>query len=146
MLTLAQVALVLGVTYWGLIVLRLFSRSFDFWIESSLEIAKLISQAPNLYCEKRTLPLRVLLNGRVVALQFFSVFIEVLSSFVLDDNYGAQDQKRRARTTQKQRMTLKNLQMTRQQNSMSFNTRRIKIFGTKVSKICPRVKSLISHT
>ena len=41
-----------------------------------------------------TLSLRILLNRRVVALQFISVSIEVIPSFVLDDNYGAQGQKK----------------------------------------------------
>ncbi len=56
MLTLAQVTLVLGVTYWGLIVLQLLNWSFAFWIEFSLEFAKLISHALNLYRKKRLYP------------------------------------------------------------------------------------------
>ncbi len=51
MLVLALVALVLGVIYLGLIVLRLFNWSFDFWLELVIEFAKLISEALILFCK-----------------------------------------------------------------------------------------------
>ena len=51
MLALALVALVLGVIYWGLIVFRLFSWSFDFWLELVIEVAKLVSEALILFCK-----------------------------------------------------------------------------------------------
>ncbi len=43
-------------------------------------------------------------------------------------------------------MTLKKLEMMRQQNSMSFVTRIIKCVGTKLFKNCPQVKPVISLT
>ncbi len=50
------------------------------------------------------------------------------------------------RITLIQRMNLKKFKMMRQQNSMSFKTRRVKRFGMKLSKNCPQVKPLISLT
>jgi hypothetical protein len=55
-LALALVALVLGVIYWGSIVLRLLNWSFDFWLELVIEFAKLISEALILFCKKRLYP------------------------------------------------------------------------------------------
>jgi hypothetical protein len=51
MLALALVALVLGVIYWGLVVLQLLNWSFDFWLELVIEFAKLISEALILFCK-----------------------------------------------------------------------------------------------
>ncbi len=56
MLALALVALVLGVIYWGSIVLRLFNWSFDFWLELVIEFAKLISEAFILFCKNDLIP------------------------------------------------------------------------------------------